>query len=284
MRVTWATDEGDPRRGNEDFVAAAPGAAVVLDGCGLPLGTDLGCVHGTAWYSRALGTRLLARMLDGLGPQAGPPVGPPEGAHVRADRPLVGRLAGAVADVAAAHRATCDLSAPTTPAATVLAVRVRGDLLDYLVLADSTLLLDCATPARDHRRALLGRVRSGRGGGRDHRDGPAPRRAARDPADRRRHPPRRRVRRHRLGGRRPVGRRGWSGRARRAHAGGRAHRPAGRPLAPRQAARRRHRRRLRLLTAAAPVRNRRMIVWLGWAGPTRGEPGCGWVSRCSPPT
>ncbi|MEV5828363.1 hypothetical protein AB0L25_22670 [Spirillospora sp. NPDC052242] len=149
MRVTWVTDEGDSRRGNEDFVAAAPGAAVVLDGCGLPLGTDLGCVHGTAWYSRSLGTRLLARMLDGLGPQAGPPVGPPEGAHVRADRPLVGRLAGAIADVAAAHRATCDLSVSTTPAATVLAVRVRGDLLDYLVLADSTLLLDCRDGLRE---------------------------------------------------------------------------------------------------------------------------------------
>ncbi|HEU5023971.1 MAG TPA: hypothetical protein VFV01_03535 [Spirillospora sp.] len=139
------TDQGSPERLNEDFVAAAPGAVVVLDGCGLPLGTDLGCVHGTAWYARSLGTRLLARMLDGLGPQAGPPVAPPEGAHRPARRPLVARLAGAIADVAAAHRASCDLTVPTTPAATVLAVRLRGDLVDYLVLADSTILLERVT-------------------------------------------------------------------------------------------------------------------------------------------
>ncbi|WP_131739973.1 integrase [Actinomadura roseirufa] len=144
MRVTWVTEQGSPERRNEDFVAAAAGAVVVLDGCGLPLGTDLGCVHGTAWYARSLGTRLLARMLDGLGeaPQAGPPVGPPEGAHRPAARPLVARLAGAIADVAAAHRGSCDLAAVTTPAATVLALRVRGEVVDYLVLADSTLLLD----------------------------------------------------------------------------------------------------------------------------------------------
>lgn len=144
MQMAWATDQGSPERPNEDFVAAAPGAVVVIDGCGLSLDTDLGCVHGTAWYARSLGTRLLARLTDSMGaaPQAGPPVGPPEGAHRPARRPLVARLAGAIADVAASHRATCDLGLATTPAATVLALRVRGDVLDYLVLADSTLLLD----------------------------------------------------------------------------------------------------------------------------------------------
>lgn len=142
MRVSWATEQGSAERGNEDFVAAAAGAVVVLDGCGLPLGTDLGCVHGTAWYARSLGTRLLARMLDGMGAHAGPPVGPPEGEHRPGERPLVARLAGAIADVAAAHRTSCDLGAPTTPAATVLALRVRGELVDYLVLADSTVLFD----------------------------------------------------------------------------------------------------------------------------------------------
>ncbi|TYK48272.1 hypothetical protein [Actinomadura decatromicini] len=142
MRVSWATELGSAERGNEDFVAAAAGAVVVLDGCGLPLGTDLGCAHGTAWYARSLGTRLLARLLDGLGPVASAPVGPPEGAHRPRERPLVARLAGAIEDVAAAHRATCDLRLATTPAATVVAVRRRGELVDYLVLADSTLILD----------------------------------------------------------------------------------------------------------------------------------------------
>jgi hypothetical protein len=144
MRVMWATDQGSAERLNEDFVATAPGAVVVLDGCGLPLGTDLGCVHGTAWYARSLGMRLLSRLVDGLGavPPASPPVGPPEGTYRPDERPLVGRLAAAIADVAASHRTTCDLRRPATPAATVLALRVRGDLVDYLVLADSTLLLD----------------------------------------------------------------------------------------------------------------------------------------------
>ncbi|MBO2449728.1 integrase [Actinomadura barringtoniae] len=145
MQVSWATDEGSPERGNEDFVASAPGAVVILDGCGLPLGTDLGCAHGTAWYSRSLGTRLLARLMDGVGPPGRPPVaqpvGPPEGAHQPGERPLVARLAGAISDVAASHRATCDLGRSSTPAATVVALRVRGDQVDYLVLADSSLLL-----------------------------------------------------------------------------------------------------------------------------------------------
>jgi hypothetical protein len=135
MQVMWATDQGSPQRPNEDFVATAPGVAVVLDGCGLPLGTDLGCGHGTAWYARSLGTRLLARILDGQGPaQSRPPVGPPGDRYRQSPRPLVGRLAGAIADVAAAHSATCDLSVPTTPAATVLALRVREELVDYLLL------------------------------------------------------------------------------------------------------------------------------------------------------
>ncbi|MGI5203286.1 hypothetical protein ACQEU6_17130 [Spirillospora sp. CA-108201] len=147
--MTWATDQGSPDRPNEDFVAAAAGAVVVLDGCGLPLGTDLGCTHGTAWYARSLGTRLLARMLEGLGPQAGPPIGPLEGAHRPGDRPLVARLAGAIADVATAHRATCDLRVPTTPAATVLALRRRGELVDFLVLGDSTVLLHLLDEVRE---------------------------------------------------------------------------------------------------------------------------------------
>ncbi|MGH3241252.1 MAG: hypothetical protein ACRDNL_12800, partial [Spirillospora sp.] len=77
-----------------------------------------------------------------LGPPAAQPVGPPEGAHTPGERPLVARLAGAIADVAASHRATCHLRTPTSPAATVLALRLRGDLVDYLVLADSTVLLE----------------------------------------------------------------------------------------------------------------------------------------------
>ncbi|MCP9954464.1 hypothetical protein LUX33_42780 [Actinomadura madurae] len=238
--MEWATDQGSPERLNEDFVAAAAGAVVVLDGCGLPLGTDLGCVHGTAWYARSLGTRLLARMLDGAGPPAGSPVGPPEGAHRPGTRPLVARLAGAIADVAAAHRLSCDLRVPTTPAATVLALRLRGELVDYLVLADSTVLLEGGDGVREitggtSYAAADPAVARRRG----HRHRPGGRAAPRGPADRRRDPARRHVRRHRLG--RP-GRAGGGPGARRpdrADAGDRADRPAGGPLAAEQGPRRR---------------------------------------------
>jgi hypothetical protein len=131
MRVSWATEPGSPDRPNEDFVAAAPGAVVVLDGCSLPLGTDLGCLHGTAWYARRLGTRLLTRMLDD-------PAVPVAGAG---GDPLRAALAESIAEVAAAHAGTCNLSHPNTPAATVVALRVRGDAVEYLVLADSSLVL-----------------------------------------------------------------------------------------------------------------------------------------------
>jgi hypothetical protein len=131
MRVSWATEPGSPDRPNEDFVAAASGAVVVLDGCSLPLGTDLGCLHGTAWYARRLGTRLLTRLLD----DPSVPVGEPDGDPLRA------ALAASIDEVAAAHRGTCDLGHPNTPAATVVALRVRGDAVEYLVLADSSLVL-----------------------------------------------------------------------------------------------------------------------------------------------
>lgn len=122
-QVAWATEPGSPDRPNEDFVAAAPGAVVVLDGCSLPLGMDLGCAHGTAWYSRNLGRRLLSRMLRG------------------GSGALAADLAGAIADVAAMHAGSCDLTHPHTPASTVVALRTIGGSAEYLVLADSTLVL-----------------------------------------------------------------------------------------------------------------------------------------------
>lgn len=132
MRVSWAT-EAVPGRDwpNEDFVAAAAGAVVVLDGCSLPPGTDLGCRHGTAWYARTLGMELLTRLLES------PPGRPEE--RGEGLRPL---LARAIDSVAARHVRTCDLGHPATPAATVVALRAGGGTVEHLVLADSTLLLD----------------------------------------------------------------------------------------------------------------------------------------------
>lgn len=132
MRVSWATEPVPGRDWpNEDFVVAAEGAVVVLDGCSLPPGTDLGCRHGTAWYARTLGLELLTRLLEG-------PPGRPE----ERGNGLRLLLAQAIDAVASRHVHSCDLGHPATPAATVVALRERRGAVEHLVLADSTLLLD----------------------------------------------------------------------------------------------------------------------------------------------
>jgi len=121
MRVTLATDPGTPGWPNEDFAAVAPGAAVLLDGATtFPRGADTGCVHGVAWYARTLGTTLLAAIT------AEPRI------------PLSDALAESISEVRGRHEGTCDLANPSTPAATVTAVRSSPDGIHYLALSDST--------------------------------------------------------------------------------------------------------------------------------------------------
>jgi hypothetical protein len=55
LRVTMATEPGTAGWPNEDFAAAAPGAAVLLDGATQLPGADSGCAHGVAWFARSLG-------------------------------------------------------------------------------------------------------------------------------------------------------------------------------------------------------------------------------------
>ncbi len=122
MRAELSADPGSPDWPIEDFAAAAPGAAVLLDGATTcPPGADTGCAHGVAWYARTLGTALLAAIT------AAPPV------------PLADALAAAISDVRARHEGTCDLDSPATPAATVTAVRASPDGISYLALSDSTI-------------------------------------------------------------------------------------------------------------------------------------------------
>lgn len=124
-RVVLATEPGTPGWPNEDFAAAAPGAAVLLDGATtIPRGTDTGCRHGVAWYAAALGATFLAAIT------ATPAV------------PLAAALAAAIADVRARHEASCDLTSPATPAATVTALRPEPGGVAYLALSDSTVAAD----------------------------------------------------------------------------------------------------------------------------------------------
>ena len=123
MHVSMATDAGKPGVPNEDFAGAVPGAAVLLDGAGIP-GAESICRHGVAWYTHRLGGALL-------------------GALSRADgQPLVAILATAIGEIADDHRATCDLADPSSPQATVAMLRAYRGRLDHLLLADSFLVLD----------------------------------------------------------------------------------------------------------------------------------------------
>jgi hypothetical protein len=118
-----ATSAGKAGRPNEDFVGAVPGAAVLLDGAGIP-GTESICSHGVAWYTHRLGGALLGRLSRDDG------------------QDLAAILGAAIGEIAADHRATCDITDPGSPQATVAIVRAYRGRLDYLLLADSFLVLD----------------------------------------------------------------------------------------------------------------------------------------------
>jgi glyoxylase I family protein len=67
----------------------------------------------------------------------------------------------AITVVADRHRDTCDLHHAGSPSATVVALRQIGDKLDYLVLADSVLLLDTGSSVRavtDDRETEVGQM------------------------------------------------------------------------------------------------------------------------------
>jgi hypothetical protein len=125
MRVLIATEPGTPGADNEDFAAASAGAIVLLDGASAPAGLESGCTHSVAWYARSLGAFLLAAIGD-------PDVG------------LADALAASIDRVNGQHASTCELDHPGTPSATVAAVRTVGQQLEYLVLSDSTLIIERA--------------------------------------------------------------------------------------------------------------------------------------------
>ncbi|MFI5470523.1 integrase [Streptomyces cacaoi] len=122
MNVALASLPAEPGQANEDFAAAAAGAAVLLDGAGVA-GAETGCTHGIAWFSSTLGGLLLSTMT----------------AHPA--QPLAECLADSIRVVRSLHEDSCDLSYRASPTSTVVAVRADAGALEYLVLGDSTLLL-----------------------------------------------------------------------------------------------------------------------------------------------
>lgn len=122
-----ATEPGDPEVPNEDWYGWLPDhrALTVLDGVTTRGAVDItsGCAHGTPWYVQQLGNALLS--------------------HVAA-RParLAGAVASAITQVTGLHSGTCDLSGIGAPSAALAVLRVTGDLLEWLVLADITIALE----------------------------------------------------------------------------------------------------------------------------------------------
>ena len=119
---------GTPGRRNEDRFAIGPDWAFVLDGATAPSGVDSGCAHDVVWLVRQLGGAL-AELLT------------------TSDDPLADVLAEAIARVRAAHVDTCDLNNPNSPSSTATLLRLR-DQAEYLVLADSPLVLDVGGEVR----------------------------------------------------------------------------------------------------------------------------------------
>ncbi|GAB2717100.1 hypothetical protein GCM10010442_42660 [Kitasatospora kifunensis] len=121
MQISAASAPGS-ERANEDGVFVGLNSVVVLDGLSAPKDLPMGCEHGTPWFVREMGVRLLAAA------EAGQPLSP--------------SLADTIRDVAGLHSGTCSLEGGAVPATTVTVLRERDDQLDYLVLSDSVLLLD----------------------------------------------------------------------------------------------------------------------------------------------
>ncbi|MFI8769501.1 UTRA domain-containing protein [Streptomyces sp. NPDC053792] len=122
MQVSMASTQGVGAT-NEDTVHVSPTAVVVLDGLSAPKDLPMGCIHGTPWFVRQLGTCLINLVGDN-------------------DVTLREALRTAIAEVNDLHRESCALDQEAVPASTVVMVRERDDALDYLVLSDNVLVLD----------------------------------------------------------------------------------------------------------------------------------------------
>jgi hypothetical protein len=124
VEVSFASRPGSLSRSNEDFVAASPSVAVVLDGLSAPPPLGTGCLHGTPWFVALLGTQLVSAATT---------------AH---DEPLQELVASAITRVADSHAHTCDLDHPGTPSSSLAVLREQDQRVEYLLLFDSVIVLD----------------------------------------------------------------------------------------------------------------------------------------------
>lgn len=122
MEIRYATRAGTPGRPNDDYVVCGPDWVAVFDGATEPSGVDSGCVHDVPWLVRHLAAEVAARM------------------PLR-DSPLDDLLAAAITGLRGWHGGRCDLDNPDSPSATVSLCRASGAELEYLVLADSPVVV-----------------------------------------------------------------------------------------------------------------------------------------------
>jgi hypothetical protein len=119
--VSAASLPGSPAVPNEDWFASGPSWAVVLDG--VTRVPDDGCIHDVPWYVATLGNAL-AGDLSGT------------------TKSLNAILADAIHAVNNAHKDTCDLANPQSPASQVAILRERHGAMEWLILGDCTVVLE----------------------------------------------------------------------------------------------------------------------------------------------
>jgi hypothetical protein len=124
VEVSFASCPGSLSKANEDFVAASPSAAVVLDGLSAPPPLGTGCLHGTPWFVAQLGTQVISAATTGI------------------DEPLQDLVASAITRVADSHADSCDLDHPGTPSSSLAVLREHDQRVEYLLLFDSVIVLD----------------------------------------------------------------------------------------------------------------------------------------------
>jgi protein phosphatase 2C-like protein len=122
MRIRHATRPAPDRAVNEDLVLTGSTYAVVLDGATAPPHLDSGCEHDVRWLVGTLAAELEPLLDD-------------------AATSLEDLLATAIDRVRRRHGPGCDLDNPDSPSSTVTMLRATNGTVDYLVLADSPLVL-----------------------------------------------------------------------------------------------------------------------------------------------
>src|SRR5262249_7867476 len=99
------------------------GLVAVLDG--LTARVDTGCIHGVSWFANRLGSALTSYAAN-------------------TDQPLQDALRSAIKGVSSLHP-QCDLSHIGTPSAAVAIVRWSSTCWQYLLLGDTTVVMEMTT-------------------------------------------------------------------------------------------------------------------------------------------